>query len=55
MLSISDGEREWVLNYSPERDPTKGLPVVGMKYGRTHRIEVSIADSAGATAVSTSD
>ncbi len=55
VLSISDGEREWELNYSPERDPTKGLPVVGMKYGRTHRIEVSIADSAGATAVSTSE
>lgn len=55
VLSISDGEREWVLNYPPEQDPAKGLPVVGMKYGRTHRIKVSIADSAGETAVSRSE
>ena len=54
VLSILDGGREWMLSYPPERDPAKGLPVVGMKYGRTHRIQVSIADSAGETAVSTS-
>ena len=49
-LSVSDGERQWALEYPADRNPAEGLPVVGMKYGRAHRIGVRITSSRGDTA-----
>ena len=46
-LWITDGGRKWSLDYPPDRDPSKGLPVVGMKYGKSHRIGIRIANSSG--------
>lgn len=37
-ITVSDESRVWKLNYSEEDDAAKGLPVVGMKYGRSHKI-----------------
>ncbi|MDE0626448.1 MAG: aryl-sulfate sulfotransferase [Bryobacterales bacterium] len=54
-LAVSDGEREWTLEYPAERDPAGGLPVVGMKYGRTHRISVRIAGPTGEAALAKSE
>ncbi|MYC66276.1 MAG: aryl-sulfate sulfotransferase [Acidobacteriia bacterium] len=51
-LAVSDGERQWTLEYPADRNPTEGLPVVGMKYGKSHRIGVRITDSQGETAES---
>lgn len=49
-LTVTDGEQEWTLDYPPDRNPAEGLPVVGMKYGKSHRIEVRIRNSSGDTA-----
>ena len=49
-LTVSDGEREWSLQYPADRNPAEGLPVVGMKYGKSHRIGVRIASASGETA-----
>ncbi|MCP5114724.1 MAG: aryl-sulfate sulfotransferase [bacterium] len=46
-LSVSDGERNWELQYPESRDPTRGLPVLGMRPGRRHEIRVSIRDANG--------
>ena len=51
-LTVSDGARQWTLEYASDRDPTEGLPVVGMKYGKSHRISVRITSSQGETAES---
>ena len=49
-LTVSDGERRWMLAYPAERNPAEGLPVVGMKYGRTHRIGIRISSASGESA-----
>ncbi len=50
-LTVSDGERTWELVYGPERSPSDGLPVIGMKADRDHQIEVRIdSDGGSATA-----
>ncbi len=50
-LTVSDGERSWELVYGPERPPSDGLPVIGMKADREHQIEVRIdAEGGSATA-----
>lgn len=51
-LTVSDGERQWTLEYALGRNPAEGLPVVGMKYGKSHRIGVKITSSQGETAES---
>ena len=54
-LTINDGDREWTLKYPPGRNKKPGLPVVGMKYGRSHKIRVVIinADGESSTAKTT--
>ena len=51
-LTVSDGERQWTLEYASDRNPAEGLPVVGMKYGKSHQISVRVASSQGETAES---
>ena len=51
-LTVSDGEREWTLEYPADRSPAEGLPVVGMKYGKSHQIGVRITNSQGETSES---
>ena len=41
-LTVSDGERTWDLVYPVKQDTKAGLPVVGMKYGKTHQITIKI-------------
>ena len=48
-FTVSDGNREWKLKYPPGRDKKAGLPVVGMKYGRSHEISVAITNADGET------
>ena len=49
-LTVTDGDRKWALEYPPERDSKAGLPVVGMKYGRAHLINVTITNRDGESA-----
>ena len=46
-IAVSDERRTWKLSYSEEDDPSIGLPVVGLKYGESHRISVEIENGAG--------
>ena len=54
LIEVSDGDHKWQLEYGPERDPTAGLPVVGMRPDRRHEIRVSIRSASG-TEVSSPD
>ena len=45
-ISISDGVHTSELRYDSGRDPAGGLPVVGLRPGKTHRIQVTIRDKA---------
>jgi hypothetical protein len=47
VIRVSDSKNKWELRYGPDRDPAAGLPVVGMRAGRKHAIEVEIVDKAG--------
>jgi hypothetical protein len=51
IIDISDGKNQSQLQYKPGRDPEKGLPVVGMRPARAHKIRVTIVDAAGKKAV----
>lgn len=41
-VSVSKGERTWSYNYPPDRDPAKGLPVIGFHPGERHQIRVTV-------------
>lgn len=40
-LALDDGERQWELWFPAGQDPAAGLPVLGMRPGRRHRIRVA--------------
>ncbi|MCZ6672253.1 MAG: aryl-sulfate sulfotransferase [Verrucomicrobia bacterium] len=46
IIGSTDGHR-FVLKYGPDRDPTKGLAVVGMRPDRTYTVTVHISDASG--------
>ena len=46
-LTISEGSRSWKVDFSPEKDPTNGLPLIGFYPGKRHEILVTIRDAAG--------
>ena len=43
------GEHTFSITYGPEKDPAKGLPVVGMYADKTYKVEVSISDGTNST------
>jgi hypothetical protein len=47
LIRVSDAAHSWQLRYGPDRQPEAGLPVIGMRAGRKHTIEVEIVDRAG--------
>ena len=48
-VELDDGDRRWTIDFTAEEDPSKGLIVLGMRPGRTHKLEVSITDADGST------
>lgn len=46
-ISISDGERDWVIDFNSSQDPKLGLPILGMKPDRSHQLQVTIVDEQG--------
>lgn len=50
-LTIAEGRRNWSVEFGPEADPARGLPLVGFYPGRRHEIRVSIRDAAGSVTV----
>ena len=52
VVSVQEGDRTWTLKYPPERDAGMGLPVVGMKYGKSQQIRVTITNASGESTTS---
>ena len=48
-VEVSDGEREWEINFDDSHRPQDGLPILGMRPDRRHRFHVSIRDTGGNT------
>lgn len=49
-INVTDGEHSWTLDYDGSHDPSKGLPVVGMRPDHNHEIRVTVTDAEGGTA-----
>ncbi len=47
LIDISDGKNSWQLQYPPERLPSDGLPIIGMRAGREHKIRVTVSGRDG--------
>src|SRR4051794_34301088 len=48
-ITVSDTPRAWEVKFGKEQDPSKGLPVFGLRPGRKHSFQVTIRDQFGAT------
>ncbi len=48
IIGVSENHR-FELEYGPEKDPSKGLPVVGMRANQSYTIAVSVSDTSGET------
>ena len=46
-VDISDGEREWKINFDNSHKPQDGLPILGMRPNRKHKFKISIQDMNG--------
>ena len=46
-IQVSDGQNEWILEYDQTQEPKQGLPVIGMRANRFHKISVVVRDLAG--------
>jgi arylsulfate sulfotransferase len=46
-VEVSDGEREWEINFDDSYKPQDGLPILGMRPDRHHIFRVSIQDNFG--------
>jgi hypothetical protein len=46
-LTVSQGSRTWHVDFGPEADAVKGLPLIGFFPGKRHEIHVAIRDAAG--------
>jgi arylsulfate sulfotransferase len=46
-IHVTDGKNEWTLDYDGSHEPSKGLPVVGMRPNRKHEIRVTVRDAKG--------
>ena len=47
-LAISTGEHSWQLSYDSSKDPSAGLPVIGLYPAAEHEVTVTIRDESGA-------
>ena len=48
-IEVSDSGNEWTLEYDQTRDPSAGLPVIGMRPDRDHEIRVTITAGGAST------
>jgi arylsulfate sulfotransferase len=48
-VEVSDGEREWEINFDDSHRLQDGLPLLGMRPDRRHRFQISIRDTEGNT------
>src|SRR5215510_10807886 len=46
-VTVSDGERKWVVKFDDKHDPAAGLPIVGLYPGRKHELRIQIQDRGG--------
>ena len=46
-IEITDGEHSWKIDFDATKKPLEGLPILGMRANREHKITVVIRDLAG--------
>ncbi len=46
-VEVGDGERRFTVRFAPDRDPRRGLPILGLRPNRRHRVRVSIQEPGG--------
>jgi arylsulfate sulfotransferase len=48
-ITVKNSDNEWSFDYDGDRDPAEGLPVIGFRPGKAHRITVAFIDVQGRT------
>ena len=51
-VTVSDDDRTWDIEFDEGREPQAGLPILGLKAGRTHTLRVTVRNAAGEETVS---
>ncbi|MBW1863218.1 MAG: aryl-sulfate sulfotransferase, partial [Deltaproteobacteria bacterium] len=46
-VKVSDGEREWKIDFDDSYKPEDGLPILGMRADRKHSFQITIRDEDG--------
>lgn len=46
-IQVSDSDHSWTLKFGQMEETGEGLPVVGMRPGRSHEIRITVRDAAG--------
>lgn len=44
---VNDGQKQWTISFDATHDPSKGLPIVGMKADRQHSFTITITGKDG--------
>ena len=47
-IDIRDPDRQWSVEFGPERPPAEGLPILGMRPDRDHELRVTLIAESGA-------
>jgi len=48
-VTVADGERIWNIEFDGQRAPSEGLPLLGLRAGRTHQLTVQVTNGVGET------
>ncbi len=51
-VTVADGERTWDIVFDEGQEPGAGLPILGLRAGRTHTLGVTVRNAAGEQALS---
>lgn len=54
-IVVSEGGREWQIDFDNNHDPSFGLPILGLRADRTHTLVVSVTDAQGDTETATTE
>lgn len=47
IVTVSDGDRNWEINFNGSYDPQSGLPIIGMRANKRHTFFIAIQDESG--------
>ena len=49
-VEVNDGHKTWRVKFNEDYNPSKGLPIVGMRADTEHQMKLSVSNQKGATA-----